>query len=290
MNADQHEIKRQLQVSREQATRLGRETVAIIEAGRYAVPSGRVVEIASMVEHAVTGTVSYPPGREPASRISQPVVGAPTVAILNETTLTAVRQMQTRGMNPAALNMASATSPGGGFLSGARAQEEYLARSSGLYACLRGNLMYACHREDRDPFYSDYVIYSPDVPVFRGDDGGLLDEAYPCSILTSPAVHANGVSRFMPQRVKDIGRVMEKRIQKLLAAAAAHGHTSLVLGAWGCGAFGNDGNLIAGLFRGALMGKFQDAFQNVVFAITDWSDDRMFIGPFEKAFASRKPA
>ena len=33
--------------------------------------------------------------------------------------------------------------------------------------------MYAFHRKQADPLYSDYVIYSPGVPVFRDDSGGL---------------------------------------------------------------------------------------------------------------------
>lgn len=76
----------------------------------------------------------------------------------------------------AALNFASATHPGGGFLSGARAQEESIARSSGLFACLEGREMYSWHRSRLDAMYSDWIIYSPDVPVFRTDDGELLEE------------------------------------------------------------------------------------------------------------------
>lgn len=49
------------------------------------------------------------------------------------------------------------------------------------------------HREPYDPLYTDYVIYSPDVPVFRSDDGDLLDEPYNVSIITSPAVNAQQV-------------------------------------------------------------------------------------------------
>ena len=57
---------------------------------------------------------------------------------------------------------ASAKHPGGGFLGGARAQEESLARSSGLYACINGNPMYDHHKAHGDAMYTDYAIYSPD--------------------------------------------------------------------------------------------------------------------------------
>ena len=60
---------------------------------------------------------------------------------------------------------------------GARLPDRATPGASGfdLYACLDGNPMYAHHRDRRDPFYSHFVIYSPDVPVFRTDAGDLLE-------------------------------------------------------------------------------------------------------------------
>ncbi len=77
---------------------------------------------------------------------------------------------------------------------------------------------------------------------------------------------------------------MQQRIHKVVAIGAAHGHTAMVLGAWGCGAFGNDGRVMAALFRDALYGDFQGVFKHVVFAIVDWSPEQRFIGPFRAVF------
>jgi uncharacterized protein (TIGR02452 family) len=60
---------------------------------------------------------------------------------------------------------------------------------------------------------------------------------------------------------------------------------TLVLGAWGCGAFGNDPLRTARDFRSALEGAYAGGFREVVFAITDWSDERRFLGPFRDVFA-----
>ena len=68
--------------------------------------------------------------------------------------------------------------------------------------------------------------------------------------------------------------------------ALQHSHTRLVLGAWGCGVFRNDGQEIAELFEQALRENFRGAFAEVVFAILDWSADRHFIGPFENVFGA----
>jgi len=72
------------------------------------------------------------------------------------------------------------------------------------------------------------------------------------------------------------------RILKVLAAGIVHGHDSIVLGAWGCGAFGNDGSQIAQLFRQALRENFCGTYSQVIFAILDWSREGRFIGPFQR--------
>ena len=117
------------------------------------------------------------------------------------------KQLYRAGMPLCASGLASCSqfcrrdSPGGGFLHGARAQEEYLARSSGLYGCLVNNPMYSFHRERHDPLYTDYVIYSPQVSVFRADEGNLLEEPYKLAIITSPAVNANHVQPERPSHI-----------------------------------------------------------------------------------------
>ena len=49
-----------------------------------------------------------------------------------------------------------------------------------------------------------------------------------------------------------------------------------MLGAWGCGAFGNDANEIAALFKRALQNHFKGVYQRVIFAIgnamSDWNE------------------
>jgi uncharacterized protein (TIGR02452 family) len=269
-------------MKRSEAGTLGRETVRILDAGCYTNPAGEVVEIADMVEQSVAETCSYPPD---VSLPGVPLGDKPTrFEVMNKTTLTAARQLVREGHRPAALNFASAKHPGGGFLGGARAQEESLARSSGLYACLNGNPMYDFHRRHGDPLYTDYAIYSPEVPVFRDDDGKLLAQPYPCSFITSPAANAKAVLNRDRGRRAEIHEAMERRIRKVLAVAATHKHESLVLGAWGCGVFGNDCEEIAVLFQRALAYHFCGVFEKVVFAVLDSSAEARFIGPFERLF------
>lgn len=266
-------------ISRELAAQYGRQAVQIIQAGEYCAPSGRIVRIADPVARSIRGTRSYPPD----SPILETCIGThqTKIEIENETTLAAVQRLLTSGHHPVALNFASATHPGGGFLSGARAQEEYLARSSGLYACLQGNPMYSLHSSRHDPLYTSYAIYSPEVPVFRSDNGILLDEPYTVGIITSPAVNARVLD---PARRSEIRPAMWLRILKVLSVGVLHAHDSIVLGAWGCGAFGNDGLEIGKLFQKALEENFKGAYSRVIFAIVDWSPEKRFIGPFQHVF------
>lgn len=279
--ASAQERKKRLGISRDVAARLGRDTVEIADKGTYTAPSGRTVNIRSAVAKACEGTVEYPPDATlpeiPRQRRST------RFAVENATVLDVGRRMRETGP-VAALNFAAAGSPGGGFLTGARAQEESIARSSALFHCIRDRRMYEHHRRQQDPMYSDWVIHSPEVPVFRDDAGELLETPWTLSILTCAAVNGRALVGYAPQHMSEVPDVMRRRTHRVLAVAAAQGHRRSILGAWGCGAFGLDPGMMAGIFHEALTGPFRGVFDEVVFAITDWSEDEAFIGPFARVF------
>jgi uncharacterized protein (TIGR02452 family) len=148
--------------------------------------------------------------------------------------------------------------------------------------------MYAFHRARRDPLYTHYVLWSPDVPVFRTDDGALLEEPWPCSFLTCAAVMAKTLLRDYPERARKLPPTMWERTLKVLGIAAEKGQDTLVLGAWGCGAFGYDPSVMAAQFHRALTEDFAGAFARVEFAIVDDSPEERTIGPFREAFVGEK--
>lgn len=268
-----------IMIDRSRAIALGREAAQISAQGSYTTPLGKKVEIAADVAYAVRETKEYRPELPIGHR---PTGGNTTeFSVVNQTTLEAARTLLARGMEVAALNFASAKNPGGGFLSGGRAQEESLCRSSSLYECLKNCQMYPFHKSRRDGMYTSWVIYSPDVPVFRDDDGNLLEDPYKLSFITCPAVNAGTLK---PNQTQDISSAMRERVDRVLTVASLHGCDALVLGAWGCGVFRNDPEQIASLFHSALHGQFAGAFKAITFAIIDgWADHRN-IGPFERLF------
>lgn len=273
--------------ARSDAAAQGREAVAIVRAGGYTAPSGRRVDVSARVARAVAGTRDYPP-EAPIGAPERPSVPRATrTSVVNGTTLAAARALaEAAADEPLVLNFASAKNPGGGFLGGARAQEESLARASALYACLETSAMYERHRALRDCMYTSYAIHSPHVPVFRDDaTSALLEEPYDCAFLTAPAPNAGVVLERDPSRAAEVRDVMAARVDRVLAIAALHDHRRLVLGAWGCGVFRNDPVHVAECFRRALDGAFAGVFDEVVFAVLDTSEERRFVRPFAERFA-----
>ena len=139
--------------------------------------------------------------------------------------------------------------------------------------------MYAVHGQRERPDSTDWAILSPDVPVFRRDDGTELEHPWLLSFITCAAPYAPVIGQ------PEAGDLLRRRIHRVLAIARAYAYSALVLGAWGCGAFGNDPRRTAIDFRHALATDFSGAFRDVVFGITDWSPERRFLGPFRDVFA-----
>jgi len=267
---------------------IAKETEAIMAAGGYRSPLGHAVVIGDAVARAVAGTRMLGPGPVP---VPEAVSGGVRTAfeVTGESSLQAARRLVTDTPGAVAvLNFASARNAGGGYLTGAQAQEEALCRGSALYRCLREvPEFYAAHRADPSPFYSDRVIHSPGVPVFRDDRGGLLEEPYAVGFLTSPAPNAGVIARRAPQEAGRLPVALASRAGRVLEVAAAHGYPRLVLGAWGCGVFLNDPARVAAAFRGHLAdgGRFAGRFERVVFAVLDRRADSPTRGAFEVAFA-----
>jgi uncharacterized protein (TIGR02452 family) len=258
----------------------------IVADGEYTADDGTTVVIGPALDVAVTGTVSHPPD----GSIEHAATGHRTsFEVTGEGSLQGAGRLHRDGAEGiAVLNFASARNPGGGYVGGAKAQEEDLCRNSLLYPCLlQAPDYYAAHRASPDLLYSDRVIWSPDVPVHRGDDGRLLAAPYPVSFLTSAAPNAGEALRRDPDAGSRIQRALHRRAERVLAVAAHHGARQLVLGAWGCGVFRNDPREVAEAFHAHLTegGAFAGAFERVLFAVWDRSPDSANRAAFTERFA-----
>ena len=209
----------------------------------------------------------------------------PETKVENISTVEAVRKLAEGGKTDiGVLNFASAKNPGGGFLNGAKAQEESLTVSGTLYPALTTHEeYYRENRAHRSMMYLDYAIYAPEVVFFR--DGGfrLTDTPVKASVLTLPAVNMGQVL-LKGEDVQEAKRVMRRRMKLALGIFAEQKAKHLVLGAYGCGVFRNDPGQIAGWWKELLEGDFAGIFRTVVFAVLDRSAGGACIGAFRKVF------
>jgi uncharacterized protein (TIGR02452 family) len=270
--------QQELNIARDVAAALGRSAVQAAREGFYVINAGQQIVWRDEVQAACAAKVSIEPDT-PLPCHQRSAFSETRVQVVNETTLGASLRLVDRGFQPLALNFANGVQPGGGFLLGALAQEEVLCRSSALYQTLLGDRMYEEHRKRQLPDSTDWAIYSPHVPVFRMDNGTELPRPWLLSFLTCAAPYAPAIGQ------PKASYLLEQRIHRVLAVAAAYGYAALVLGAWGCGAFANDPRRTAIAFRQALEHEYSGAFSEVVFAIADWSAERKFLGPFRDVFA-----
>ncbi|BDA68426.1 hypothetical protein CAL7716_025920 [Calothrix sp. PCC 7716] len=276
-------------------TAIAQNTLSILEAGYYVLENGNQVDITQELASCLSNTKCYNPDNllEIQQKVlsNAPQFSSTEYEVRNETTLMGAKRLalSQQYQKIGVLNFASAKNPGGGFLKGAQAQEESLARSSGLYkSLLKCPGYYDFHRSNKSLLYSDRMIYSPSCPVFKDDEGTLEEQPYVVDFITSPAPNAGEVKKNQPQDVNKISEVLRVRGSKLLSLAADNGCDALVLGAWGCGVFRNDPAIVAQMFANFLLPNniFWGRFKYIDFSVFDSSKQQETFREFREYFTS----
>lgn len=222
-----------------------KSVLRLIKVGEY-VADGRTVNFGSEQSKAMGGTRLYTPEQ---LELLEPGAGSqPKIGVMDGTTQSIAQIMATaRVGHVGILNFASARNPGGGFLNGAKAQEEDLCRCSGLYPCLLNCMeYYDANRHQTSLLYTDHVIFSPSVPFFKASGTGeLLADVFCVSVITAPAPNSGPFLRQYPRAVTELRQTFQRRWRNVLRIARDQGISRLLLGAWGCGAFGGDPQMAA---------------------------------------------
>lgn len=269
-------------MDKHQRKAVAEDTLRILGEGEYTIR----IDVKEKVANCVSGTKYYPPETtlgEIGVRYNRYIDG-PVLEVCPETTLESARRLCGKHVRVGVLNFASGKNPGGGFLHGAEAQEETIARSSALYWSLTADHCkpyYETNRISRDPRYTDAMIWSPDCPVFRDDDGFLIGDPYVVDIITCAAPNYNDTVQSSKGRERllrnEMNSLLQIRALKVLQLFAHYDVPVLVLGAWGCGVFGNDPWVVAKIFRHLLTTVFKDRFEKVVFAIPEGHNHEVFM-------------
>lgn len=175
-------------------------------------------------------------------------------------------EMKYAGEDTAILNFANYETPGGGFLYGAMAQEEALCLESTLYPVISNHEFY--YKENRQSLnyvgvlYSNRALWSPGIVFFR--DG---KEKY-CDVITCAAPNASAYLSAGGSKVVN-EKALYDRICFIIDEAVNRGTKTLILGAFGCGVFGQSPYILGYLYRQLLQKEYNGVFDRVVFAVID---------------------
>lgn len=194
------------------------------------------------------------------------------IRVISGTTLETAGQYVRHGRT-AVLNFANPHYPGGGPNCSSMTQEECLCRSSNLYPCLTDDRVqeayYQYHRESTDYFFSDRLIYSRGVTVFKDDQPVPVlmprEEWFRVDVITCAAPY---IGRRKHTNRAVLEETFKSRIRNIFEAAIENDVDVLILGAFGCGAFHNPPEVVARAFRLVLQElRYRSAFRKVIFAI-----------------------
>ena len=160
------------------------------------------------------------------------------------------------------LNFASYKNPGGMFIQGSSAQEESLCHESYLYNVLKefDGSFYAYNRQNKNKalytnraIYSEYIRFMRDTDVF-------------CDVLTCAAPNKTAAQKYCNVTDRLNYSALKERIRFVIAVAALNKPDTLILGAYGCGVFGQNPFEVAKIFKD-IFDEYPRMFDRIVFAI-----------------------
>lgn len=184
------------------------------------------------------------------------------------------------------LNFASQRNPGGGVTWGCSAQEESMCRSTTLYPIISNPRFKPVFYEVKPLLSESILIYTPDIKIIKDEssaDYNPLRVAVPVNVITCAAPNL----KYIKISNEDLYKSHKIRAQNIINEAARQ-NDILITGAFGCGAYRNNPEIVAEVWHDLLMGQYKGAFQKVIFAIPydkNWSEwDRRNMEVFKKIF------
>ena len=254
-------------------TDIYRETVEILKRGNYEI-NGCMVETNSLDDYMQAKTKTFP------QLVHVEFHKLPRydtiIKVVDNDCLYEAKKLIDEGLNPAVLNMASFIIPGGGVITGSNAQEENIFRRTNIYKSL-----YMFHEIGREfdvktskkilyPMSLNCGILTPKVLCFRDSedkDYRLMEKPFNVDVITvaaykNPTINKNG------SIIAKHKRIILSKIKQILNIAILNGNDSIVLSAFGCGAYKTPPEEMAKLFADVLSSEeYSGAFKTIRFAI-----------------------
>ncbi len=195
-----------------------------------------------------------------------------TISVVKRRTLDTAISLQRKylELRIALHNFASATNPGGGVRHGSRAQEEAICRCTTLYPVLNTEQnrkrFYNVNRERGDSLHDDACIYTPEIIICKSDTDKPTRlsrdkwELVDVITIAAPNLRNKEISD------EELLEIQERRLRHMFTVVAHHGAEIFVTGAFGCGAFQNNPEVVANAYK-KILPEFEGYFKEVVFAI-----------------------
>lgn len=222
------------------------------------------------IQDSIKGTVFY--GAKDYPPLPERKFKKTSVSVVKRRTFEAAIIVQKKylELRIAVHNFASATNPGGGVRHGSRAQEEALCRCSTLYPVLNTESnwknFYNVNRELKNSLHSDACIYTPEITICKSDvdkparlprdKWDLVDVI----TIAAPNLHNLQISD------EELAALHESRLRHMFTVVAHHGAEIFVTGAFGCGAFQNNPEVVAQAYK-KILAEFDGYFKEIIFAI-----------------------
>lgn len=186
------------------------------------------------------------------------------IIVVDKDTVSAAFDYYTPDM--AILNFASYKEPGGMFIEGSKAQEECICHESDLYNVLTNFPAYYEYNNTykNKALYTNRAIYSPDIVFERKVNEEPDTLIIRCGVITCAAPNKTTAQKYCNVTDKENSIALRDRIKFILEIASDNNIKTLILGALGCGVFGQDPNEVASIFK-SLLKKYK--FETVIFAV-----------------------
>jgi uncharacterized protein (TIGR02452 family) len=267
---------------------IAKETGLAILRGFYLTPSGTKIPLSSGAELLKISQVALNMILEQSV---EPKYSKTTYVVVNKDCLEAAQEELIKGARKVAvLMLASPIEPGGAMEEGNNGQEEDLCRRSTIFGFMYDQARYLATTvlynlvdlkgaRDTQPSYSSMInnkmIHVPQVTVFRAGKNHnyqLLEQSFEVGILVSPGLNRPAYEKIEGKpryKRKEDKQQLLKLMTTQLKVSYDENYDTVILGAFGCGAFCNPPELIAKYYKKIIDKYFQRAFKKVIFAILD---------------------
>lgn len=217
----------------------------------------------NFIQNSIDNTIYYFPNFECKKELPE----VKTEIILDDIdTVSAIFKYDTKDQKAAVLNFASYKNPGGQFINGSKAQEECLCHESFLY-----NVLVKCtdyyewnNQHKNKALYLNRALYTPNIVFIRKENGSMIAKYY--DVINCACPNKSAAKKYMYVSDKENTEALRSRIKFVLDIAKCEEVETLILGAYGCGVFGQDPMEVASIFK-EYLDTTHKCFKRVIFAI-----------------------